>query len=98
MKSFGDRLAILIVIAICAVGAVVALAEAPRVENRNATIQDRKAEGTEVYAVASGLAPDPSETAPPEQKPKEAPPHNHGRRARTDNPAAPTVEQAKAVP
>src|SRR5258708_35614392 len=96
MKSFRDRLVILIVMAICAVGGVGEVAEAPRGENRNGTIEDRKWEGTEVYAVASGLAQDPSETAAPEQKPKEAQPHNNVRRAREVNAAAPTVEQAKA--
>src|SRR4030088_2620167 len=51
-----------------------------------------------IAAAAAVSAQDPSETAPPEQKPKqvETQPHNNVRKAKEGDAAAPTVERANA--
>jgi len=94
VKNARDRWCALL--ALCLASALVAIAEAPKLEKRNTQIADAET-GTPRVA-----AQDPSETAPAEQKqseqkPATQKPHNNVRRVREGSAAgAPTVEQAKA--
>ena len=95
MKNARDRWCALL--ALCLASALVAIAEAPKLEKRNTKIADAET-GTPRVA-----AQDPSETAPPEQKqseqkPATQKPHNNVRRVREGSEAgAPTVQQEAAL-